>query len=135
MKLSKWLGLVLSISFFMPPFAFAQTQTDQLRPKRSVLQKSDVGSTGREVTLQIVEFPAGAAEVPHTHPGELVGYLLEGSLDLMVEGKPMASLKEGDGFIIEGGKVHAAKNTAKGSSKLLATVILEKGKPASAPAK
>ncbi len=35
----------------------------------------------------------------------------------------------------EGGKVHAAKNTAKGSTKLLATVILEKGKPASAPAK
>ena len=47
----------------------------------------------------------------------------------------MASLKEGDGFIIEGGKVHAAKNTAKGSTKLLATVILEKGRPASAPAK
>ena len=135
MKLTKWLGLCLSISFFMLPFAFAQTQTDELRPKRTVLQKSDVGSTGREVTLQIVEFPAGAAEVPHTHPGELVGYLLEGSLDLMVEGKPMTSLKEGDGFIIEGGKVHAAKNTAKGSSKLLATVILEKGKPASAPAK
>jgi quercetin dioxygenase-like cupin family protein len=94
-----------------------------------------VGSTGREATLQIVEFPAGAAEVPYTHPGELVGYLLEGSLDLMVEGKPIASLKAGDGFIIEGGKVHAAKNTAKGSSKLLATVILEKGKPPSAPAK
>jgi quercetin dioxygenase-like cupin family protein len=85
--------------------------------------------------LQIVEFPAGAAEVPHTHPGELVGYVLEGSADLMVEGKPMASLKAGDGFIIEGGKIHAAKNTAKGSTKLLAAVILEKGKPTSAPAK
>jgi len=135
MKLTKWLGLGLLISFFIAPFALAQAQTDELRPKRTFLQKSDVGSTGREVTLQIVEFPAGAAEVPHTHPGELVGYLLEGSLDLMVEGKPMASLKVGDGFIIEGGKVHAAKNTAKGSSKLLATVILEKGKPPSAPAK
>ena len=135
MKLAKWLGLGLSISFFMAHFAFAQTQTDELRPKRTVLQKSDVGSTGKEATLQIVEFPAGAAEVPHTHPGELVGYILEGSVDLMVEGKPMASLKEGDGFIIEGGKVHAAKNTAKGITKLLATVILEKGKPTSAPAK
>jgi len=135
MKLTKWLGLGLSISFFIAPLALAQAQTDELRPKRTVLQKSDVGSTGREVTLQIVEFPASAAEVPHTHPGELVGYLLEGSLDLMVEGKPMTSLKVGDGFIIEGGKVHAAKNTAKGSSKLLATVILEKGKPPSAPAK
>ena len=128
-----WAGFV--DQFFMAHFAFAQTQTDELRPKRTVLQKSDVGSTGREATLQIVEFPAGAAEVPHTHPGELVGYILEGSVDLMVEGKPMASLKEGDGFIIEGGKVHAAKNTAKGITKLLATVILEKGKPTSAPAK
>jgi quercetin dioxygenase-like cupin family protein len=135
MKLVKRLGLGLSISFFIAQLAFAQAQAEELRPKRTVLQKSDVGSTGREVTLQIVEFPAGAAEVPHTHPGELVGYVLEGSADLMVEGRPMASLKEGDGFIIEGGKVHAAKNTAKGSTKLLATVILEKGKPTSAPAK
>ena len=47
----------------------------------------------------------------------------------------MASLKEGDGFIIEGDKVYAAKNTAEGSTTLLATVILEKGRPASAPAK
>jgi quercetin dioxygenase-like cupin family protein len=135
MKLTKWLGQSLLISFFITQIAFAQTQTEELRPKRTVLQKADVGNTGREVTLQIVEFPAGAAEVPHTHPGELVGYVLEGSADLMVEGKPMASLKAGDGFIIEGGKIHAAKNTAKGSTKLLAAVILEKGKPTSAPAK
>ena len=47
----------------------------------------------------------------------------------------MASLKEGDGFIIEGGKVYAAKNTAEGSTTLLATVFLEKGRPASAPTK
>jgi quercetin dioxygenase-like cupin family protein len=135
MKLTKWLGQSLLISFFITQIAFAQTQTEELRPKRTVLQKADVGNTGREVTLQIVEFPAGAAEVPHTHPGELVGYVLEGSADLMVEGKPMTSLKAGDGFIIEGGKIHAAKNTAKGSTKLLAAVILEKGKPTSAPAK
>ena len=135
MKLSKSLRLGLSLSLFVFHFTFAQAQTEELRPKRTVLQKSDVGSTGREVILQIVEFPAKAAEVPHTHPGELVGYVLEGSLDLMVEGRPMTSLKEGDGFIIEGDKVHAAKNTANGATKLLAAVILEKGKPSSAPAK
>jgi quercetin dioxygenase-like cupin family protein len=134
MKLAKLFGFGLLIYFFIAHSAYAQTQTDELRPKRITLQKSDVGSTGREVVLLMVEFPTGAVEVPHTHPGELVGYVLEGSIDLMVEGKPMISLKEGDSIIIEGGKVHAAKNTAKGVTKLLATVILEKNKPASAPA-
>ena len=54
----------------------AQAQQEQ-RPKRTVLQKSDVGATGREATMQIVEFAQGMAEAPHTHPGELIGYVLE----------------------------------------------------------
>jgi len=97
-----------------------------------VLQKSDVGATGREATMQIVEFAQGAAEVPHTHPGELIGYVLEGAFELDVAGKPKATHRAGDSFLIEGGRVHAAKNIAPGPSRVLATVILEK---ASRPAR
>ena len=51
----------------------AQAQQAEQRPKRTVLQKSDVGATGREATMQIVEFAQGAGEVPHTHlPYEVI---------------------------------------------------------------
>ena len=113
----------------------AQAQQAEQRPKRTVLQKSDVGATGREATMQIVEFAQGAAEVPHTHPGELIAYVLEGAFDLDVAGKPKATYRVGDSFIIEGGRVHAARNLAPGPSRVLVVVIFEKGQPPSSPAK
>jgi quercetin dioxygenase-like cupin family protein len=119
----------------MPNSALAQAQKGEQRPTRTVLQKSDVGTTGREATLQIVEFAQGVAEVPHTHPGELIGYVLEGAIELAVADKPTVALRAGEGFIVQGGRAHAGKNIAAGPTRLLVTVILEKGQPPSAPAK
>ena len=48
----------------------AQAQQAEQRPKRTVLQKSDIGATGREATMQIVEFAQGMAEVAHTRSEE-----------------------------------------------------------------
>jgi quercetin dioxygenase-like cupin family protein len=115
--------------------AWAQAQNAEPRPTRTVLQKSDVGATGREATMQIVAFAAGAAEVPHTHPGELMVYVLEGALELAVAGKPVATYRAGDSFFVEAGRVHAGKNIAAGPTRILATVILEKDQPPSTPAK
>jgi len=113
----------------------AQAQSPEQRPTRAVLQKTDVGSTGREATLQTVEFAKGAAEIPHTHPGELMGYVLTGAFELSVAGRPVVTYRAGDGFMVEGGKVHYGKNIADGPSKLLVTIILEKGQPPSTPAR
>jgi quercetin dioxygenase-like cupin family protein len=115
--------------------ALAQAQKVDQRPTRTLLQKSDVGTTGREATLQIVEFAAGSAEIPHSHPGELIAYVLEGAFELNVTGKPVATHRAGDSFIIEGGRVHAGKNITAGPTRKLVTVILEKGKPSTTPAK
>ncbi|MBI4247284.1 MAG: cupin domain-containing protein [Candidatus Rokubacteria bacterium] len=60
-------------------------------PKRTILQKSDASAPGREVVQVLVEIPAGARSGNHTHPGEEVGYVLEGTLVLTVDGKPLAS--------------------------------------------
>jgi quercetin dioxygenase-like cupin family protein len=113
----------------------AQAQQAEQRPKRTVLQKLDVGATGREASLVVVEFAPGATEVPHTHPGEYLAYVLDGAFELDVAGKPKATYRAGDSFAVEGGQVHAGKNIAQGPSRLLITFIVEKGKPPSSPAK
>ena len=59
----------------------------------------------------------------------------EGAFELDVAGKPRATHRAGDSFLVEGGRVHAGKNIAPGPSRLLVTVILEKGQPPSASAK
>jgi len=102
--------------------------------KRTVIQKQDLSMPGREVVQAVAELPAGVAAGRHTHPGEEVGYLMEGTLTLMVEGKPPVTVKAGESFFVPAGVVHDGKNEGAATAKVLATYIVEKGKPLASPA-
>ncbi|HEX9479622.1 MAG TPA: cupin domain-containing protein [Methylomirabilota bacterium] len=92
-------------------------------------QRHDLSVPGREVVQARVDFDRGAAFGKHTHPGEEIIYVLEGSLEYQVEGKPPMTLKAGDVLLIPAGTIHAAKNVGSGTAKELATYVVEKGKP------
>ena len=96
---------------------------------RTDLQRHDLSVPGREVVQARVDFDRGAAFGKHTHPGEEIIYVLEGSLEYQVEGKPPMTLKAGDVLLIPAGTIHAAKNLGSGTAKELATYVVEKGKP------
>jgi quercetin dioxygenase-like cupin family protein len=96
--------------------------------KRTELQKHDLGTPRGEVVQVRAEFEAGGAVGRHTHPGEEVSYVLEGSLELEVDGKTQ-TVEAGKPFFIPAGTVHAAKNNGKGTTKVLSMYIVEKGKP------
>jgi quercetin dioxygenase-like cupin family protein len=110
--------------------AFAQ----QAAFKRTVLQQADISAPGREAVTAFVEFQPGGSPGPHTHPGEEVGYVIEGTVLLEREGKPNATLRAGEAFLIPAGTVHNATNSGTGAAKLVATYIVEKGKPLATPA-
>jgi quercetin dioxygenase-like cupin family protein len=76
-----------------------------------------------------VELAPGVAFPKHSHPGEEIIYVLEGSLEYEVEGKPPVTLKAGDVLFIPAGTIHSAKNVGSGNGAELATYIVEKGKP------
>jgi quercetin dioxygenase-like cupin family protein len=97
--------------------------------KRTDLQRHDLSVPGREAYQVRVDFAPGAAFGRHTHPGEEIIYVIEGSLEYEVEGKPPVTLKAGDVLFIPAGTVHAARNAGTGNAAELATYILEKGKP------
>jgi quercetin dioxygenase-like cupin family protein len=101
--------------------------------KRVMLQKQDLSVTGREVVVARGDFEPGAFVGKHTHPGEEVGYVLEGEVVMELEGKPAQTLKAGTPFFIPAGTVHAAKNAGKVPAKILATYVVEKGKPLATP--
>jgi quercetin dioxygenase-like cupin family protein len=103
--------------------------------KRTELQRADLSAPGREVVQAIAEFPPGTAVGRHTHPGEEVAYILEGTVLVEVDGKPGATMKAGQYFIIPAGTIHNATNNSKGNAKVLATYIVEKGKPVATPVK
>ena len=102
--------------------------------KRTVLQQSDISVPGREAVTSMVEFQPGGSPGRHTHPGEEIGYIVEGTFLLEQDGKPPANIKTGDAFIIPAGTVHNATYTGKGTGRVLATYVVEKGKPLATPA-
>ena len=59
---------------------------------RTDLQRHDLSVPGREAFQVRVDFAPGAAFGRHTHPGEEIIYVLEGSLEYEIEGKPPATL-------------------------------------------
>jgi quercetin dioxygenase-like cupin family protein len=103
--------------------------------KRTVLQQADISVPGREVVSAVAEFDPKATPGMHTHFGEEIGYVIEGTFLIEQAGKPSVTLQAGGSFLIPAGTVHNATNTGAGKGRILATYIVEKGKPLATPAK
>ncbi|TXR48172.1 cupin domain-containing protein [Phyllobacterium endophyticum] len=111
------------------------SSAQQQQVQRTDLLQSDISIAGREVSQVRVDFEPGAVSIKHSHPGEEVAYVIEGSLEYQLEGRQPVTLKAGETLFIPAGTVHLAKNVSNGKSSELATYILEKGKPTVVPAK
>jgi quercetin dioxygenase-like cupin family protein len=104
-------------------------RAQQAGVKRTDLQRHDLSVPGHEAVQVRVDLEPGVAFGRHTHPGEEIIYVLAGSLEYQVEGKPPVTLKAGDVLFIPAGTIHAAKNVGSVTASELATYIVEKGKP------
>jgi quercetin dioxygenase-like cupin family protein len=109
--------------------ALPVAQAQQTGIKRTDLQRHDLGVPGREAVQVRVDIDPGVAFGKHTHPGEEIIYVLEGSLEYQIEGKPPVTLKAGDVLFIPAGTIHSARNVGSVIGSELATYIVEKGKP------
>ena len=101
--------------------------------KRTPVQQVDLTIPGREVVQAVAEILPNGASGRHTHPGDEVGYVVSGPLVVEIDGKPAKTLQTGEGFLIPAGTVHNARNTGTAVVKVLATYIIEKGKPVTTP--
>jgi quercetin dioxygenase-like cupin family protein len=107
----------------------AAAQAQQPGSKRTELQRHDLSVPGRVVIQVRVDFDPGYVSPKHTHPGEEIVYVLEGTLEYQVEARPPVTLKAGNVLFVPAGTVHAAKNVGSGNGAELATYIVEKGRP------
>ena len=111
--------------------SFAQAQQPGI--KRTLLQKNDLGDN-REVVLGLAQIAPGGAAGRHSHPGVETGYILEGAASLEIDGEAPKMLKAGDSYFIPAGRIHDAKAVGDKPAKVLATYVVEKGKPLATPA-
>ena len=102
---------------------------------RADVLRADLSAPGREVVQARVTIPPGVTAPRHSHPGEEVAYVLEGTLEYRLDGRPPVTLTAGQALFIPAGAVHAAENVSRRDAVELATYVVEKGKPLATPAR
>jgi len=83
---------------------------------------------GKEATVELTEAGTGTS-AKHYHPAHSFTYVLQGSEEQVLEGKPSKTVRAGEVLHEEPMEVHTSSNQSP--IKLLTVRIVEKGKPAS----
>lgn len=92
------------------------------------------GDDSREAVVATAEFAPGGTTGRHTHPGDEYGTLLEGTLEILVEGEAPRQVHAGEAFHNARGVVHESRNVGPGIARVVSTFVITKGKPISEPA-
>jgi len=99
------------------------------RLERTEVQRSLFSVPGREIVQVLTEIPVGVESGWHTHPGEEVGYIAAGTVEVLVEGRPPRTLHAGEGFLIPPSTPHNARDLGPGTGQMLSTYLVEIGQP------
>jgi len=97
--------------------------------KRTEIQHSPSSVPGREIVQVLTEIPASVESGWHTHPGEEVGYIIAGTVQMAIRGLPTITLQAGDGFLIPPRTPHNARDIGPGTGQMLSTYLVETGQP------
>lgn len=113
--------------------AASSAQTPPPGITRTPLQRHDVPIGDSEAVQVRVDIAPGAALPWHRHPGVELAYIVEGLTSFEIRGRDAVTLKAGETFFIPAGADHRAHNPGAVRATVLATYIVEKGKPLLVP--
>jgi quercetin dioxygenase-like cupin family protein len=97
--------------------------------KRTEIQHSVSSIPGRDIVQVLTEIPVGVSSGWHIHPGEEVGYLIAGTVQMEIKDQPTLILQAGDGFLIPPRTPHNATDLGPDTGQMLSTYIVETGQP------
>ncbi len=97
--------------------------------KRTVLQQSASSIPGREIVQVLTEIPACVESGWHIHPGEEVGYIVAGTVEMAIRGRSTIVLHAGDGFLIPPSTPHNATDLGPGTGQMLSVYLVDPGQP------
>ena len=129
MKTTRVIVVAVAALFAASGLGLQVTQAQLVGSRRIDLQRHDLSIVGREVIQTIVELEPGATAPRHSHPGEEIIYVLEGTWEYTLEDRQPVTVKAGEVLFIPAGVTHSARIVGTGRGRELATYIVEKGKP------
>jgi quercetin dioxygenase-like cupin family protein len=101
--------------------------------KRTIIKQTDGPMAGYVTVEMRVDIEPGSLVARHTHPGIESAYVVEGGVELIVDGEATKSYSPGEGFQVPAGVPHSGRN-GPAKTVLAATYVVEKGKPLASPA-
>jgi quercetin dioxygenase-like cupin family protein len=120
------------VAYMVPASGQADKRTgDDLAGKlaRREVQRAPLSIPSREMVQVETLIPAGVESGWHVHPGEEVGYIIAGQVEMRVQGRATVVLRPGDGFLIPPRTPHNARDIGPETGKMLSTYIVETGQP------
>jgi quercetin dioxygenase-like cupin family protein len=96
---------------------------------RREVQRAPLSIPGREMVQVETLIPAGVESGWHIHPGEEIGYIVAGQVEMKVQGRATVVLNPGDGFLIPPRIPHNARDLGPETGRMLSTYIVETGQP------
>ena len=101
---------------------------------RKVLEQMDGPMPGYVTIMAEATVEAGIVVARHTHPGIETSYVMEGSIELPIQGKETRVYKAGDTYQVAAGTAHAGGKASTQRVRIASTYVVEKGKPLASPA-
>jgi quercetin dioxygenase-like cupin family protein len=127
---------ICSIAGFIATDASAQGAPAATTPgvTRKILSQTDGPMPGYVTIIAEADIEPGIMVARHTHPGVESSYVIEGNLELPVQGQPTRMVKAGDSFQIPPHTPHAGGKPSDGKVRVSSTYVVEKDKPLASPA-
>ena len=127
---------ICAITGFIASDASAQGAPPAAAPgfSRKILSQME-GPTPGYVTIVVEATVNPGVVVPrHTHPGIESAYVLEGTIELPIQGQPTKSYSVGETYQVPPETPHAGGKASDKQIRFTATYVVEKGKPLASPA-
>jgi len=128
-------GMVITVSAVSVGVSLAEDAAPP--PKVKLLMKNEVVSSvpSKEAYLLDIDWGVGSSTGRHIHPGDEYAEIVEGELQLNVDGQPAKIVKAGETYHNLAGIVHETKNISGKPARSIAVLIIDKGKPPTEPVK
>ena len=102
-----------------------------------LMKKPLEGVPGKEVTMITVEYPPGSVDPVHRHDAATFVYVLEGAIEMQMEGGPKVALHPGDTFYEDPKGVHLVGRNLSDTepAKFVVVLVKNQGAPLLIPVK
>jgi quercetin dioxygenase-like cupin family protein len=123
----------LCCTLFFTPMLHAQSPADAVVER--LLTEPIPEYAGHELSMLTVTYPPGGSSKPHRHDAYILVYVLEGAVEMQVQGGPLRTVHAGETFVEHPADIHEVSRNASKTrpARFLVVALKESSRPLTSP--